>query len=100
MDVGCQRRPAVGPRKNRTRTKSFTEALKEKYCTEEDWDTERYQNIKIVTAGRPKIKNKDGEVELGFLTNVVSKIDQLTLFYKTDYCRLLMPLIEIMSLWV
>ena len=75
VDFECQRRPAGAARKNRTRTKSFTEALKEKYCTEENWDTAGL-NIKIVTAGRPKITNKDGEVELSFLTNVVSILFQ------------------------
>ncbi|XP_064652714.1 tubulin-specific chaperone cofactor E-like protein isoform X2 [Lineus longissimus] len=50
------------------RRRSFTEALKEKYCTEENWDTDGF-SIQIVLHGPPR--NKEGGAELGFLTNVV-----------------------------
>ncbi|XP_074657207.1 tubulin-specific chaperone cofactor E-like protein [Tubulanus polymorphus] len=52
----------------RTRKRSFTEALKEKYASEETWDTDACE-IEIVLIGKPTIKA--GDAELSFLKNVV-----------------------------
>ncbi|CAH1774808.1 unnamed protein product [Owenia fusiformis] len=53
--------------------KTFADALKEKYCDFDDFDSNSSDGfiIDIVVRGKPKVKNDGTGPELGFLTNAV-----------------------------
>ena len=53
------------------KTRSFTDALREKYCDHDDSQSECEFIINIVIRGKPK-NNGPSEAELAHLRNVVS----------------------------
>ena len=68
MATEIRKTPSQIPRRKRQRKRSFTEALKEKYCAVDEEPAGGFV-VEIVVIGKPK--HNETDAELGFLRNVV-----------------------------
>ena len=66
------------PKKKMRKTRSFTDALREKYCSQDDCDPYEFI-IDIVIRGKPR-NNGPTSAELAHLRNVVSKHEGILVF--------------------